>query len=223
MPDMTFEAAADRRASLIRKGLKGAVLVGRYDDVDAVTTLIGTTAGQIMVPAGLESAGWLSEDGLSASSDRELSEIRGWGSASALRQDVTSRTETLSFSMLEDRRISRELYDAVDLRATEMSAEGELKYDLTDLPDLQYWRVVTIAVDGAGDNRVYISTAYHRCIVGEVEDVTESNGDDPTSRGVTLTALTDDDTGSLATRFIFGPGALVYADAMGYTVTPATP
>lgn len=220
MAPATFESVANRKAQLVRKGLAGAMLVGKYGTAPLITTLVAS-GGQIEVPDTYSSVGWISEDGLTKTKNRELSQVRGWGGASFLRQDVTSQEESVQFAAIEDNKVVRELYDGVNLDNTEMSAAGELKYEIVDRPDVQYWRACTLSMDGSGATRVYLATAYHKVSVGEVEDLVESNGDDPITRGMTLTAVPDDETGTLATHFIFGPGALAYAEAMGFTVAAA--
>lgn len=217
MAPRTFESIADRKAQLIRKGVRGAVLVGKYGTAPLVTTLVAT-GGQIELPATYESVGWMTEDGTTKSASRELSQIRGWGGTSFLRQDIKSQNQTIQFAMIEDRKVSRELYDGVNLDAAEVSAAGELKYEVIDRPPMQYWRAVEIVEDGEGTSVIYLATAYHKVSVGETGDLVQSNGDDPTTRQVTLAAVPDDVTGTLATNFIFGPGALAYATDMGYTV-----
>lgn len=217
MAPRTFESIADRKQQLIRKGIKGLVAVGKYGTAPLLTTLVAT-GGQIELPITYESCGWLSEDGSTKAQNRTLSQIRGWGSTSVLREDITGDEKSLQFTMIEDRRVSRELYEGVDLSAVTMSAAGELKYDIPDRPSVQYWRAVELVADGAGDSLIYLATAYHKTSVGETGDLVQANGDDPTTRQVTLSAVPDDVTGTLGTNFIFGPGALAYADEMGYTV-----
>ncbi|MGW4127955.1 hypothetical protein [Amycolatopsis japonica] len=217
MAPRTFESIADRKQHLIRKGVKGLVVVGKYGTAPLITTLVAAS-GQIEIPSTYESVGWMSEDGTTKAQNRTLSPIRGWGSTSVLREDITGDEKSLQFTMIEDRRISRELHEGVDLSAAEMSAAGELKYDIPDRPNVQYWRAVEIVADGAGDKLIYLASAYHKTSVGETGDVVQANGDDPTTRQVTLSAVPDDVTGTLGTNFIFGPGALAYAEDMGYSI-----
>lgn len=220
MAPRTFESIADRKSQLIRKGVRGAVLVGKYADAPLLTTLVAAS-GQIELPITYFSVGWMSEDGSTKSASRELSQIRGWGGTSFLRQDIKSQNQTLQISCIEDRKVTRELYDGVNLDTTEMSAAGELKYEIIDRPPMQYWRALELVEDGEGTGVIYLATAYHKVSVGETGDLVQSNGDDPTTRQVTLAAVPDDTTGTLGTNFIFGPGALAYAEDMGYTVAGA--
>ncbi|MGW4487856.1 hypothetical protein ACWEOE_28910 [Amycolatopsis sp. NPDC004368] len=217
MAPATFESIAERKAHLIRKGNKGAVLVGKYATAPLITTLVAAS-GQIEMPTTYNSVGWMSEDGSTKTQNRTLSQIRGWGSTSFLRQDITGDEKSLQFTMIEDRKVARELYEGIDLDAAEVSTEGELKYEIPDRPDIMYWRVCELVSDLSGDNLIYLATVYHKTSVGETGDLVQANGDNPTSRQVTMGAVPDDVTGTLGTNFIFGPGALKYAEDMGYTV-----
>lgn len=218
MADVSFETAAARDNGNIRKALKGLVAVAPYETSTPVATLVGTVAGQLNMPAGFESLGWLSSDGATESGDISTTDITGWGSAAPLRTDVTEATATLGVSMLESKRLAREVYDSIDLSAVSVSAAGEAKYEIQAQPDVKFWRALVISVDGVGANRRYWATAYHKVSVTGREDFVNANGDDPAARGVTLTAVPDDVTGTLATKFEFGPGFLTRAEDEGWTV-----
>ncbi|MFD9893326.1 hypothetical protein ACFWY9_28610 [Amycolatopsis sp. NPDC059027] len=216
---MSFETAADRDSGNIRKALKGLVAVAPYETSSVVTTLVGT-GGQITLPTGFKSVGWISSDGATESGDITTSEITGWGSATPLRIDVTEASATLQVSLLENSRLTRELYDSVDLSAKTVSTAGEVSYDIQAQPDVKYWRAIVISVDGTGPTRRYWATAYHKVNVTDRDDFVNANGDDPAARGVTLSASPDDVVGTLGTRFEFGPGFLARATDEGWTLAP---
>lgn|SRR5690606_1619390 len=214
----TFENVADRRASLLRKALRGTVLVGKYDDVEPVTSLVAPN-GQIEVPEGYESVGWISEDGLSFSRDREISDIRGWGSGSFLRRDIQSEDHTLSFTALETKRLTHELRAGRDLTDNTVSPDGEWSYEIEERPGVFYWRVIALGVDGQGDNLIYTARVYHRCTVTEMDDESWTDGDETLNYNVTLSAVPDEEMQSLGQEFIFGPGLLNLAENMGLEVS----
>ena len=217
MAPSTFEVAAGRNNGSIRKAVEGLVAVAPYETAALVTTLVATD-GQINMPALFHSVGWISTDGATEAGDRNISDINGWGSAAPLRQDVTGSTATLAFTMLEDNRWTREVYDSVDLSALEVSTEGEATYEIDAQPDVKYFRAIVLGADGSGPTRRYFATAYHKCSVTAREDLVSANGDSAYARGVTLGAVPDDVTGTLATRFMFGPGALARATVEGYVL-----
>lgn len=214
----SFEELADRRSSLIRKALRGTVLLGKHEVAPVITTLTAA-GGQIEVPEDYESVGWISEDGLSFERDREITDVRGWGSGAFLRRDIQSEDHTLQFAALETKRLTHELRAGRDLSDNTMSADGEWKYDILERPGVYYWRVLALGVDGTAENPWYVARVYHKATVTEMDDEAWSDDDDPLMYNVTLSAVPDEDAGgTLGTEFIFGPGALAAAEAMGLTV-----
>lgn len=213
----SFETVAGRNSSLIRKALGGAMLLAPWPSGPVISTLTAT-AGQIAVPAEFESVGWIGEDGLSWSSDQETSEVMGWGSGTVLRRDIQSETETVQFVALETKRLTKELESGQDLSATTMSAAGEVVITKSIRPPNRYWRALALAVDGDGDQRYYLAKMFAKASAAK-GDQTWSSGDDPIGYDATLTAYVDDAAGFAVREFLFGPGALAAADAMGWTVT----
>lgn len=212
----SFDTVAGRDSSLIRKALGGAMLLGAWPAAPVISTLTAT-GGQIAVPAEFESVGWISEDGLSWSSDQETSEVTGWGAGTVLRRDITSETETVQFVALESKRLTKELETAQDLSAATMSAAGEVVITKSIRPPTKYWRALALAVDGDGDGRFYMAKMFAKASA-QKGDQTWSGGDDPLAYDSTLTAYVDDAAGFAVREWIFGPGALAAADRMGWTV-----
>jgi hypothetical protein len=215
----SFDTVADQKNGNIRKPLAGTVLLGKFAAADPITTLVAPS-GQILVPEDHESCGWISEDGLTFSKSREMSEVRGWGSGTVLRRDIRSEDNTMQFAALENKRLTHELRSSRDLSgaAGEMSADGEWKYDMLARPDVMWWRAVALGKDGSGAQTFYIAKVFHKMMVTDMDDEAWSDGDDPLQFGVTMGAVPDDELGTLGTEFIFGPGALAAAVSMGLTV-----
>jgi hypothetical protein len=219
MAPATFDAVAARNAGLIRKALKGAVLLGKYGTAPAITTLVAT-GGQIEMPATYKSVGWMSEDGVTFAKGREYSEIRGWGSGAYLRRDIKSEDNTVQFKAIETKQLTKELSMNRDLSALTVSAGGEWKADILDRPDPMNWRVCVLGVDGVGPTLFYMAKVFHKCSVTDMDDEAWSDGDDPVGYGVTMSATPDDTLGTIGTEFMFGPGVLALATAMGLTLAP---
>lgn len=213
----SFETSANRNAGNIRKALKGLVALGPYETTDPITTLVAV-GGQINLPTGMKSCGWITSDGATEGGEQSTAGIPGWGSATALRTDLTEVAATLGVAFLEDNRLTREVYDSLDLSGAEVSAEGEVFYDLQAQPDIKYWRGIVLSVDGTGPTRRYWGTVYHKLNVTEKNEFVSANGDEAATRGVTLTASPDDELGTLGSRFSFGPGFLSRAEAEGWTL-----
>lgn len=207
----------DYNAKNIRRPIFGGVFLAS-EDAPLPTTLVAT-GGQVTLPAAFESVGRISEEGLVMASDREMQEVRGWGSTSVLRRDVQSIDVTLQFAMLETKRIAYEVAAGLDLSDVEMSADGEWKFTMPSQPPTKYWRAIAIGADGAGAARYYMAKVFGRVSLTEQDDETWANSDEaPLMRNVTLGSDEDDEAGGPYTEFLFGPGALAAAERMGIPV-----
>lgn len=201
----------------IRRPIFGGVFLAPVS-APLVETLVATN-GQVTLPAEYESVGRISEDGLTFAIDREIQEVRGWGSTSVLRRDIQSTDVTLQFSMLESKRLSYEVMSGLDLSEVEMSPEGEWKFTLPGQPATKYWRAVAIGADGAGADRYYMAKIFGRVSLTEQDDETWQSSDEaPLMRNVTLGSDEDDEAGGPYTEMLFGPGALAAAERMGIPV-----
>lgn len=215
----SFDTVAGRDSSLIRKALGGAMLLGGWPAAPVISTL-AAASGQVAVPDTYESCGWISDDGLAWSSDSDTSDVTGWGSGTVLRRDINSLTESVQFVALETKRLTWELSTAQDLSATTMSPLGEVVVTKAIRPPTKYWRALAIGTDGDGDSRFYIARFFAKASA-ERGDQTWSGGDDPLGYDTTLTAYVDDAAGFAVREFLFGPGALAAAEAMGFTPSGA--
>lgn len=216
-----FEDIFVKNDSLVRKALQGGVYLGRHPTAPDITTLHAAD-GIISLPASYESVGWISDEGLTFGNDQEVAEVRPWGSGHFIRRDITSTDRTLAFAALETKRLTWELRSGLNLSAVTASAEGEVVVTHPDRMPTQYWRALALGVDGDGAQRYHMGKFYPRSVVSETEEEAWSDGDDPLSYGVTLSALIDSDIGTPCREFLFGPGALAAAAAMGWTVSTLT-
>jgi len=211
-----LETVINKNSDLVRKGLNGGVLLGRYPAASLLTTLHAVDG--ITVPSSYESVGWTGEDGVTFGIDDEVSEVRGWGGSTFIRRDTTSSDRTVAFSALETKRLTKELHTGLDLSAVAMSAQGEVVITHPDRPATKYWRTLVLGTDGDGDERYYFGKFYPRAAVTEREEETWADGDDPMSYAVTMSGMLDTNAGFALREFLFGPGALAAATAMGWTL-----
>lgn len=204
-------------STLIRRPIFGGVFLAPYS-TPLVESLVAAD-GQVALPAGYESVGRVSEDGLTFGTEREMVEVRGYGSTSVLRRDVQSIDVTLQFAMLETKRLAYEVTSGLDLSEVEMTADGEWKYTMPSQPATRYWRAVAIGADGAGQDRYYMAKIFGRVSVTETDDeVWQSSDEAPLMRNVTLGSDEDDEAGGPYSELLFGPGALAAAERMGIAV-----
>lgn len=212
-----LKTLAGYNSDLIRRPLFGGVFLAPYST--ALPTSLIATGGQVTLPAAFESAGRISEDGLTFASDMNMQEVRGWGSTSVLRRDIESIDVTLQFAMLETKRLAYEVMSGLSLKDVTMSSAGEWKFTMPSQPPTKYWRVIALGADGTGDGRYYMAKVFGRMSLTEQDDETwQASDDSPLMRNVTLGADQDDVAGGPYTEYLFGPGAKAAAAAMGITV-----
>lgn len=218
-----FEDVVERVDSNVRKAQQGTILLGKHPIAPDVTTL-AATGGQIAIPASYESVGWIGEEGLTFGMDQEVSEVPAWGSSSFIRRDIRRTDQTLAFMALETKRLTKELTTGLDLSATMMDPEtGEVVITHPDRVRSQYWRVLALGVDGDGDGRYYLGKWFSKMSVTERDEEAWSDGDDPLAYGVTMGSLSDSAIGTPCREFLFGPGALAAAEAMGWDLAAVAP
>lgn len=213
---------ADYHPELVTRGQVGGIWLADAAGLNAgsiITTLIDTTGvGKVKIPDTYESVGQLSEDGVEFEEDISMTEVRGWGSTSILRRDFESWDHSITFSMLEDKRVAYDAAAGADTKAIKMSAAGEWKHTRAPRPTTKYRRLLALAQDYEGDLMVIKGKFFPRVSLTEKDSETWSNGDDPLMRNCTFGADDDSGAGGPLTEFILGPGALLYAANRGIAV-----
>lgn len=217
----TFEDVDGVNNANVRKMQKMAVFVAPL--ATAAITSIVDSSNVLSIPAGYVSLGHMSrDDGAAITPSLDISELNAYNDGQPIRRDVTSRTTTLAFTMLESKRQSFELYYGVDLSAIQATAspKNEVKFDLPDLPALTGYRVLLLGKDGSGTSTIYHAEHYLHMLQTDVGARTWS----PTDGfvwPVTLSAQTDDTAGTPTRVFWAGPGLTTSRlTEMGFTRSP---
>lgn len=218
----TFDEVKDHDASNIHKKLRMAVFVSPWEVGAVISSLVDDT-NELIIPDTYESVGILDkENAFSSTPTITASEVSGYGYAQTLRRDIVSRNTALSWTMLETRRQTFELYYGIDLSAVQATngtgaTKDEIVFDEPDRPDTQYYRVLCIGVDGDGANTLYLADFYPRCTVSDVAALAASETD-PLRYGVTMGVDTDTVIGTGHRQFIAGPGLTdAKVAALGFT------
>lgn len=119
-------------------------------NADPVKSLLDPLTKDIKaLPAEYKAIGMITEDGITMSGDSSEEEVRAHGYLQAVRTDVTEKTREVSLTALEVLKENLlEVVYGMDLSAVERDENGELKFDLPQLPNNKHWRLVIIAQDG---------------------------------------------------------------------------
>lgn len=197
----------------VRKTL-GAVVFIAPESADVIADLTDASGNLVTLPAGYAALGLLTEDGITFERSIETEEVRALGHLSAVRRDISSTERTVAFTAMEwDKRIVRELADAVDLSEATVNTEGEVSYEVPDTPQLRYYRLLVVGRDGSLDSEVLRAKFYPRVNVTGYPSETW-NSTDPVQGEFSFTAYTDEDAGYVVREFLTG----VDAEALGYGV-----
>lgn len=165
----------------VRVAVSGEVLMGATS-ATAPTGTSGTTTG-------FTGLGYVSEDGVTETRDRSSDDLKAWQNAAIVRTVVTDANLTYSFTLLETKKETVELYYGTTVTAA--STEG----NFVIVPSSTGGRrsFILDVVDGAELMRVYIPSGE----VTETGDRVYASGE-PIGYEVTVTAYPDTTLGGSA-------------------------
>ncbi len=204
---MSVETVAQRKAKLIRKA-QDAVIFAAPTSVAAITALTsGATRELAALPAGWETLGHHTEDdGINWTREVDAADVRSHGSQEPTRRDITSDVRGLEVLAQESKRITMEMYHNVDLSAvTPAATTSEIKFSPPRTAATNYWRLLAVAQDGAGDDTIYFARFCPRASVTDYPEQPWTK-EDEVRWPLTFTAYVDDDLGYAMTEFWGGPG-----------------
>lgn len=220
---VTFaEFQADNENTKAVRKILGAVLALAPEDAAPIASISGADGLTVSaLPAEYWPVGLLTPDGITF--DREVStdEVEALGHASPVREDIESAARRLSFSALEVlRKGVRELAEGVDLSGVEVSATGEVTYDIPDLPLQRYYRAVVIGFDGSPESPHFDGIFYPRVSVTSFPSEQWQKSGARTAE-IGMTAYADPELGFIQRNFHAGAGFQAIAGDLGWTT--ATP
>lgn len=158
-------------SSKVRVAVTGEVLVG----ATAATAPTGTGG----TTTGFTGLGYVSEDGVTETRDRSADDIKAWQNGDTVRTVVTDGNLTFSFTLLETKKETVELFYGTTV--TQTVTDGSFVIVPTNTGGRKSF--ILDVVDGAELRRTYIPSGE----VTEVGDIVYSNGE-PIGYEVTVTA-----------------------------------
>lgn len=226
----SYDALKSLQQELIRKAQGGSAFIAPMTSA-ALTDLTVYHAAEVGPPAvpafidlvdlgplGYEDLGYLTDDGLGFENETSQSDVSSWQSVSPTRSDLLTDTDTLTVVAQETKLLTLGLYTGVDTTGvTPDTDSGEVQITKPTRPSARHYRVLALAVDGEGDEEIFIARWMPRAKVTGKAGQRYGKGDDPISWGVTFTAFEDSSLG-FATRYIFGGmGWKNLLDEMGFS------
>ncbi|MDH6282803.1 hypothetical protein [Prescottella agglutinans] len=221
MAAATFEDIANFAPELIRKPLKGAILVAPIATNIPAAFTTGATA-DLQELTGFKSLGHTAKDAPpSFKPEVKSSDVESWGSLEPTRTDIISRDLSVSFTSQETKKETLEMYSGIDLSAVKAdSTTKEIQYNDPTSPSTRYHRMIFLAVDGSGADAIYILKILPRAMVSEVGEQSW-NPENALSYPLTVKAKVDSTLGYSVKNVICGPGVAPIVQKMGFAI--ATP
>lgn len=162
-------------SSNVRVAGSGEIFVGATSATAPTGTGSPTT--------GFTGLGYLSEDGTTETRDRSVENIKGWQGGVTTRTVVTDANLTYSFTMIETKKATVELFYGTTV--TQTGTEGS--YVIVPANTGGRKSFILDVLDGALLKRIYVPQGE----VGEVGDVVYNSTGDPVGYEVTVTTYPD--------------------------------
>lgn len=220
---VAFDTLADFKSHLIRKSIGGAAFVAPITApaITSITTKTGVSPNEVIglieLPVGWQSAGFLTNDGMAFSTETSTSDVESFSAVSPTRSDITSETSTLTLTMQQTMALSLELYTgALKAGMTPDAATGEVRIRKPQRPSSRSYRVLTLMVDGEGEDEIFIGRYLPRAKVTGKAEQAYSKTDAALGWGVTFTGFQDAEAGTSEEHFFGGAGWKKQLAAMGW-------
>lgn len=202
-----LDSILNNRTELVRKGLRGMVLVGPSTaSVINPTTLFDASSGDLKpagIPAGYVGLGVLTDAGASAKEAVTSSYLQGWGYTSPVRSDIATDIDTLVVEPMETRAEVIGLYTGTDPTAYVYGTNGVLTIMAPTVRAQLRYRVLLLSVDVNSSGELVLGRFYPSMQMTVPGDQVFANGNAATTWPVTLTAYVDSTFGA-AKQYLFG-------------------
>ena len=211
-----YDALRLQQQELIRKASGGSAFIAPVT-ADAIAAdpfvftaaVVGPPAVPEIIemddlPVGYEDIGYTTDDGLGFENETSQSDITSWQSITATRSDLLTDTDSMTVVAQETKLLTIGLYTGLDTAGFTTAANtGTLSIAKPIRPSNRYYRLFAVAVDGEGDNEIFICRFMPNAKVTGKVGQRYGKGDEAISWGVTFTAFADTTLG-YASRYIFG-------------------
>ncbi len=215
----SFETLAELKADLVRKPLKGAVLVAPTTATIPVAFTSGASA-DLVAFTGFKSVGHIARDAPPTfTPEVQTSTVEAWGVLEEIREDIIRRNLSVGYTPIETNKTVLEMYHNVDLSAvTPDATTKEVQFSESSSPATRYYRTIFLGIDGdGGADTIYFGRVLPRATVSEVA-AQDWNPENALSYPMTLKAKIDSTLGYSSRLFFGGPGWASLVARAGFTV-----
>lgn len=221
---MSIASIAARQQRLIRKA-QDAVIFAAPADAEEITTITsGETADLAPLPVDYRSLGHhTADDGINWTREVESEDVNSHGSAEPTRRDIVSDVTGLTVLAQESKAVVLEMFHNIDLsNVTADATTNEVSFTRSRTPSTKYYRLLSVASDGAGEDTIYFARFCPRASVTDFAEQPWTKGEE-LRWPLTFTAYVDDDLGFAMREFWGGPGMAALLEPMGFTAGTTTP
>jgi hypothetical protein len=214
---MPLGTLANRQKKLIRKAQDAAIFAAPPTAAPVSTITTGTSGTLITLPPAWRSLGHHTEaDGIKWSRDVKSDDVRSHGSAEPTRRDITTDTTGLVVLAQETKLLTLEMFHNIDLSTNSPDATTkEVTFNRSATPSTRYYRLLSIASDGAGADTIYFARFCPRASITNYAEQSWTKQDD-LRYSLTFTAFVDDDLGYAMREMWGGPGIGPMLSGMGF-------
>ncbi|MFE7462252.1 phage tail tube protein [Nocardiopsis terrae] len=202
----TVESQYAVTKSAVFKGLFVAVFVGD-STVEIPTELFDADGNLTTLPAGWYPVGYLTEDGMTHSRERDIAETMAAQESASIRDDVQADTSTSQIVALETSPVVIALYEGLLFSQLGTTLGTPLSWAKDAVPKIINRRWLFVAVDyskATGAEKIR-ARLYPSGAVTEIGDETENRAD---AKGyeMTVKAYKDEEVGTDVLHWMDGPG-----------------
>lgn len=221
---VAYDAIKKLQTELIRKTIGGSVFIASAtaDPITTLTTATGTAPNQVIgltaLPTGYEDVGYMTDDGVSFSTETSVSEVTSFQAAQPTRSDITSETSTLTLQAQETKLLTLGLYTGAELASiVATAATGEVRIAKPERPSSRFYRVLSLAIDENEFGEIYIARFLPRAKVTGKAEQAYAKADQALTWGLTFTGFKDTALGTAEAHYFGGPGWKGLLTQMGIT------
>lgn len=220
---VSYDTLNDAKASLIRKAQGGIVLHAPME-VDIPSELMADKENFVDLKAlGFVNLGLVQKsEGFTFQNETEKSEIESFGVADPTRTDIIKDADSIAFVCQETNKAVLDLYYGTPLDDVKPTSNGEVIIQKPKTAGTRYGRWIFIAVDGAGEDAIYIMTVIARGSISEKQEQQWSS-ESELSYALTVAASTDETLGFAVRRHFAGPGFIKLLERMGFDASTVSP
>lgn len=171
------------------------------------------------LPTDYRPMGMFTPDGITFNREVSMAEVPALGHLSPVREDPESASRGFTVNLLEvHRKVVQEVAEAIDLSAvTVPAANGEVSYEVPDVPNILFYRALLISFDGTLTKPVFRGRFFPRVSVTSFPSETW-NKSDATSLEIGFRAYQDPTLGYIVKPIIAGAGFKDRAVSLGWTM-----